>query len=408
MAQSAAIATAAFFHERTAMICTLLGLAAILTPLLVLFGLKFGVVSALRDRLERDPRIRVLVPVGQGSFDDAWLAALRAHPAAAFVVPTTRFLAATINLQIPEPSERDPLTAELVPTAAGDPLLSEAQSQELAAQPVTAAMNVAISRPVADRLGVTTGATLDGRIGRTVDDQPQALRFRLTVSAILPAIASERTLVLVPLPLLLVAEDYREGFAVPEFAVEGQPRPQAERRFASFRLFADTIDNVASLRDWLAERDVQTITHGGEIETVQRLDRDLGRLFLVLAGLGAAGFLMSLTLGLWASIARQRRALSMMRLIGFPAGAIALFPVVQGLWAALLSLALACAATFASQPVIERMMAATLPQGGHIFRLRAEHIAVAALATIACTVLAAAYGGLRAARIAPAEGLRYE
>ena len=82
----------------------------------------------------------------------------RAHPAAAFVVPTTRFLATTINLQNPERSERDPLTAELVPTAPGDPLLSEAQSQDLAAQPVTEAMNVAVSRPVADRLGVTTGA----------------------------------------------------------------------------------------------------------------------------------------------------------------------------------------------------------------------------------------------------------
>jgi putative ABC transport system permease protein len=348
------------------------------------------------------------VPVGQGSYDEAWLATLRAQPGAAFVLQTTRFLAATISLQNPAQPQRDPLTAELVPTKEGDPLLPAAMSDELGSQAVAKAMNVAVSRLVADRLGVSVGNALEGRIGRTVDDQPQALRFQLTVSAILPPIASDRALVLVPLPLLLVAEDYREGVEVPQFEISGEPRPQTERHFASFRLFADTIDNVAPLRDWLAEHDVQTITHGGEIETVQRLDRDLGRLFLVLAVLGAAGFLMSLTLGLWASIARQRRALSMLRLIGFPASAIALFPVVQGLWAALLSLALACAVTFASQPVIEQMMAATLPQGGHIFRLRPGHIAVAALATIACTVLAAAYGGLRAARIAPAEGLRYE
>ena len=70
MSQTAIIATFAFFHERTTMICTLLGLAAILTPLLVLFGLKFGVVSGMRDRLERDPRIRVLQPIGQGSYDE--------------------------------------------------------------------------------------------------------------------------------------------------------------------------------------------------------------------------------------------------------------------------------------------------------------------------------------------------
>lgn len=408
MSQSAIIATFAFFHERTTMICTLLGLAAILTPLLVLFGLKFGVVSGMRDRLERDPRIRVLQPIGQGSYDEQWFATLRALPGAAFVLPTTRFLAATISLQNPSHSERDPINAELVPTAPHDPLLSEADAEALAAQPVSAEMKIAISRPAADRLHISQGNVVDGRIGRMLDDQPQALPFKLTVSAILPAISSDRMLALVPLPLLVVAEDYREGFGVPALGVEGEERPQTGRSFASFRLFADTIDNVAPLRDWLAERGVQTVTRGGEIETVQRLDSDLGHLFLVLAALGAAGFLMSLTLGLWASIARQRRSLSLLRLIGYPAGAIALFPVVQGLWAALLSLLLACAATFASQPVIERMMAASLPQGGAIFRLYPEHIAVAAAATMACTVLAAAYGGLRAARIAPAEGLRYE
>ena len=127
MSQTAIIATFAFFHERTTMICTLLGLAAILTPLLVLFGLKFGVVSGMRDRLERDPRIRVLQPIGQGSYDEQWFATLRALPGAAFVLPTTRFLAATISLQNPSHSERDPINAELVPTAPHDPLLSEAR-----------------------------------------------------------------------------------------------------------------------------------------------------------------------------------------------------------------------------------------------------------------------------------------
>ncbi len=409
MTQSAVIATFAFFHERTTMICTLLGLAAILTPLLVLFGLKFGVVSGMRERLERDPRIRILQPIGQGSYDSQWFATLRAQRGVAFLSPTTRFLAATISLQNPAHPERDAINAELVPTAPHDPLLPEADAEALAAQPVSPDMNIAISRPAADKLAASQGTVLDGRIGRMIDDQPQALSLKLTVSAVLPAISSDRMLAIVPLPLLLVAEDYREGFGVPELGGDGEARQQqGDRRFASFRLFADTIDNVAPLRDWLAERGVQAVTRGGEIDTVQRLDRDLGHLFLVLAALGAAGFLMSLTLGLWASIARQRRSLSLLRLIGYPAGAIALFPVVQGLWAALLSLLLSCAATFLSQPVIERMMSASLYQGDEIFRLYPSHIAVAAGATIACTVLAAAYGGLRAARIAPAEGLRYE
>jgi putative ABC transport system permease protein len=404
--QAASIATSAFFHERMPMVCTVLGLAAILAPLLVLFGLKFGVVSALRERLERDPRIRVLQPIGQGSYDAAWFSSLQAQPGTGFLVPTTRFLAATISLGNPAQPDADRLTAELVPTAPGDPLLDADLARDIAKQVVARELRVAVSRAVADRMGIDVGAQIEGRIGRLMDDQPQALHLRLVIGGLLPASASDRTLVLVPLPLLLAAEDYREGFAVPALNAEGQKRPEGERRFASFRLYAETIDAVAPLRDWLAGKGVQTVTREAEIDMVQRLDGDLGRLFLVLAALGATGFLLSLALGLWASIARQRRSLSLLRLIGFPAGAIAVFPVVQGLWAALLSLVVACAATFAAQPVIERMMASSLPQGGQVFRLRAEHVAAAALITFACTALAAAYGGARAARIAPSEGLR--
>ena len=408
MSQSAALATRAFFHDRTPTICTLLGLAAILAPLLVLFGLKFGVISALRDRLARDPRVRVLQPVGQGSFDAAWFAALRAHPGTGFVVPTTRFLSATISLRDPARPDAEPLTAELLPTAQGDPLLTAEAARRLAAQPVTPALRIAVSRLAADRLSIAAGSMLEGRIGRLMDNQPQAIRLQLTVDTILPAADADRPAVLVPLELLLAAEDYREGFAVPELAADGEARPTGDRRFASFRLYAATIDDVAPLRDWLAGQGVQAITRAGDIAVVQRLDRDLGRLFLVLASVGATGFLLSLTLGLWASIARQRRALSLLRLIGYPAAAIAVFPVVQGLWSAGLSLLLAVAATFAARPAIEGMMASSLPAGSRIFLLLPEHIAIAAAASAACTVIAAGYGGLRAAAITPAEGLRDE
>ena len=44
-----------YLHERLLSACAVLGLAAVLAPLLILFGVKFGVVETLTERLRNDP-----------------------------------------------------------------------------------------------------------------------------------------------------------------------------------------------------------------------------------------------------------------------------------------------------------------------------------------------------------------
>ena len=44
-----------YLHERLLSACAVLGLAAVLAPLLILFGVKFGVVETLTERLRSDP-----------------------------------------------------------------------------------------------------------------------------------------------------------------------------------------------------------------------------------------------------------------------------------------------------------------------------------------------------------------
>lgn len=65
-------------------------------------------------------------------------------------------------------------------------------------------------------------------------------------------------------------------------------------------------------------------------------------------------------------------------------------------------------ATWMTVPVVGRLMASQLPQGAQIFRLLPEHVGVAAAVTLLCTIAAASYGGMRAAAIPPADGLRDE
>lgn len=78
--------------------CSVLALVAVIAPLLVLFGLKFGLVSSLTERLEKDPAVREIIPLGGGRFSAAFIAELRQRPDVAFALPRTRQIAATAEL----------------------------------------------------------------------------------------------------------------------------------------------------------------------------------------------------------------------------------------------------------------------------------------------------------------------
>ncbi|WZB70456.1 hypothetical protein WJ968_33725 [Achromobacter xylosoxidans] len=48
-------------------------LVAVIAPLLLLLGLKHGVVSSMQDELARDPRNLEIRMLSSGSYDQAWV-----------------------------------------------------------------------------------------------------------------------------------------------------------------------------------------------------------------------------------------------------------------------------------------------------------------------------------------------
>src|SRR5688500_8843832 len=102
--------------------CFVLALAAALVPLLVLFGLKYGIVSNLLEPIREDPRYREIVPSGSGNFMPAWFEEMAQRPDVAFIVPKTRSIAATLKTRVTGGDVGRIIDAELIPTATGDPL----------------------------------------------------------------------------------------------------------------------------------------------------------------------------------------------------------------------------------------------------------------------------------------------
>ena len=85
------LAAADYRRERLLSLCSILGLAAVLAPLLVLYGVKFGVVTTMVSRMRSDPLTLELSPVSSGHFTGDFFTSLRQEPGVAFVLPPYAF-----------------------------------------------------------------------------------------------------------------------------------------------------------------------------------------------------------------------------------------------------------------------------------------------------------------------------
>jgi len=396
-AQALRLAALDFVHEWRVSACLVLALAAVATPMLVLFGMKFGLIEAMRGRLLEDPRTLEIRPLGSGHFPPAWFEAMAARPDVRFVVPRTRSIANTVTLINPNGPRGAFETVELVPTAEGDPLLGA-----LAAGPGEAVLSGAAARA----LGLGPGDRALARIGRVRDGAREGAEAPLRVSGVLAEGRALRAVAFVPAALLDRVERFRDGFAVAEFAAEGPPAPQGERVYASFRLYARALDDIPRLRDLLEAEGHDIRTRADEIELVQAMDRNLSIAFWILAGIAVAGLTLSLAASLWANVERKVGALATLRLIGYPSGPLVLIPVAQALMVAAAGMALAGALYLAIAGGLNARFADSLGAGEVVCRLMPRHFLAGVAATMLLSLAASGLAGLRAASVEPGERLR--
>ena len=396
---AAALAWRDLLDEWRVSLCLVFALAAVLAPLLVLFGLKSGIVSTMTERLKADPVNRELVIRGHHVLPATWFETLAASPQVGFVLPKTRFLSATITLETADGAALQDL--DMLPTAAGDPLLPPGIA------PPAGVNQILLSHTAATALRAHAGMALQGVIARRRDDRPESVRLPLQVVGVLPETAVGRDAALVSLPLLIAAEDYRDGLASAELgAPDGASPPTGARAFASARLYARRLEDVAPLAAELRAQGIEVVTRAREIETVQAIDRVLTLVFVVLAGIAVGGFLVSLAASLWANVDRKRREIALLRLIGLRSGPVIGFPAVQALLVALAGTAISLLIYAAVAVAFNRAFATYLGREEFVCALQPRHAAYAAALTLVFALTASVVGGYRATRIDPAESLR--
>ncbi|QXQ18732.1 ABC transporter permease [Pseudomonas tolaasii] len=370
--------------------CAVLALVAVVAPLLVLFGLKFGLVSSLTERLETDPATREIIPLGGGRFSHAFVDQLGERADVAFAIPRTRQIAATAQVGT--------LTLEMLPTASGDPLLS--------GLPVPKGLDqIVLSHTAAEKLAARPGDWLETVFSRQVAGRVEARRTRLQVLAVMPLEAFARDGLFADLNLLEAAEDYRDGRAVPALGWDGEAVGVNEPRvYPAFRLYARNLADVEALRVYFAAQNLLVSTQANTIAQVQSLSRNLSIVFWIIAGLALAGAFAAIFAGALAAVARKRRDLSVLRLLGFSTGGLLLFVVLQALYSAGFAAVLSAGLYGLAEAALNKLFVQV--PGEHASHLLARHYGLALVAILGVSAVAAGFGGWRVARIQASEGIR--
>jgi putative ABC transport system permease protein len=168
------------WHDRIISFCIVSSLVAVIAPLLLLFGLRFGIVSQLQDDLANDPRNLEIRLLSSGSYDQDWIDQLRKRPDVGFAIGQTRSLNTLADLQVD--SSHFIENAEVIPTDIGDPLLGDLQIQH--------EDEIVLTQEAARKLAINVGDSLTLRVSRQLEERREWGRRTLTVVGILPPLIS--------------------------------------------------------------------------------------------------------------------------------------------------------------------------------------------------------------------------
>lgn len=386
------------WHDRKVSLCIAASLVAVIAPLLLLFGLKHGVVSQLQDELLRDPRNLEVKMLSNGNYDTAWIERLRLRPETGFALGQTRSLNTQADLLIG--MQRFVEGAEIIATEPGDPQLNLASLTPVGNQ-------VILSASAAQRLQAKVGDSVQLRALRRLEGVNERGEMTLTVLAVLDGARFGRAAGFVAPPLLLDLERFRDGYQVSAFGVvTGKPLGDLQPLYARARVYARDIDQVAPLEHWLNEQHIETSSRLADIDNVKAINHVLGLIFGVIAVAALIGCVASMVGAFLANIDRKRKSLAVLRLLGFKRRAVGGFVVLQALVLSLAGYVGGLGFYAVGSHLFDYLLGSSQATGTFVCHITVWHGVAALLLTFLVAALVAVIGALRAINIQPAESLR--
>lgn len=391
------------WHDRKVSLCIIAALMAVIAPLLLLFGLKYGVITQLQYQLEQKPDLlEIKAQSRSNELTQHWIDQTKQRTDVKFAIGLTRSLNAEAPIfkteRAAKADTKSTLYAEIIPTDLHDPVLSHA-ALSLPLNNEQAVM----SDSLAKQLNVKANDTIFLRISRTKEDQRQLSYVPLNIIAVLEPQDFNRKAVFVSMPVLLGIE-----YFIDDIRTEFEPitTTPAEHIFSNVRIYANTIDDVLRLSQWLEQQHISTTSAQAAIHNTKTINNILTLIFSVIAITALVGSVISLTGSFLANIDRKRQQIATLRLLGFNQQNITLYITFQVFFITTFSYLFGLFFYFIGSSIFNRALGSNAKTNAFSSYLTPQHLAITFLIISILSLLIALIGAMQTMRIEPAESLR--
>ena len=385
-------------YDKKVSFCIIASIISVITPLLLLFSLKYGVVAQLRHQLLNDPQNLEIKIVGNLQLEQQMFDWIAKQPETAFVIPLTRSLNTQADLL--NDSSHFVNNAEVIPTAKGDPITQD--------MPYLPHKNqILLSSLAAEKMQAAIGSRIKMVITRQLDGKLEKGRTELEVIGIIPEAYYSRAAGFISLDLLIEMEHFYDGYQSEIFLTgTGLTDSSYPNSFARARIYANSLDNVAPLAFKLREKNIETRTQANAIENMQAIDRVLGFIFSVIAITAIFGCILSFSGSFLSNIERKRKDIAFMRLIGFKSKQVMFYLLIQAMTLSFLAFIVSCLLFLLGNCAFNLVLGKNLVSQPIVSQLQFYHFIIAFILTLLISFVVVAIGGRGAINIQPAESLR--
>lgn len=300
-------------------ICIVASLCAVIAPLLLLFSLRFGIISNLEHKLSSNPSNLEIRMMSGYRLDQQFFDELKNNPHIGFVIPLTRSLSVTANISF---NGRIVQNLETLPTAAGDPIV-----REMGFDGELSLTEAYLSETTAQDLGLKTGDTFKFVISRITDNKTVNAVVPFTLKGIIKKELLPHKTIMVNFNTLVYMEDFRDGFEPPVFSDGSNPNSERQN-FAKARIYVKSLNDLEPVSRMLRQN--YSITDKlASVENLKAISKVLSFIFTTIALTSIAGGVMA-TIGLiFTNLSRLEKTFALLFLSGLSKGGVFFIVVIQ-------------------------------------------------------------------------------
>lgn len=386
------------WYDRFFLFCNVAVLIGVLVPLMVLYGTKNGITSALLADLANSPRALQIDTLGNRSFTTEQIAPVSGWPGVAFMAPRPR--SAFDDVYVRRHGATRLSRATVLPSGLGDPNLPAG----LDLGPAQAALSV----QVAARLGASVGDEVQLTGNFEAGEREGNILIPVEVVTIVPSERIAGSAVLVPFDIVDAFEALYEGYTVERYGLSlGVPEANRNLAHEGVRVYAETLADAVALEARLGGH-LDVATNGISEAYINQISfsRNLTRMLGITTALAAIGLGAALITRAYADVVRKRLSLASLSMLGLPPHALAMLPILQAGLTAVIGLAAAFPVFSLGAWLVQSAFGGMLPDGGTLVFLRVGEAGALIAAVMALSLLSAFVAARVATRLDPATVLR--